>query len=313
MIKRIARRRFPCEAGNLCRLAAIVIACLSFVDSGRAQVKSFGILNKSVKQGDVIMIRISPQWQGPMACVSAFDKQYTPDKYGYVFIGVDVGTKPEKYPIYSVECGRSVGSYFEEVEVLKKDFGTPWYVGPVRMPSKAVQEHRSKDVAIMHTAYNLANKYENYTSGHFILPLKIIEETDAFGTPRLYGRYDRKNKRIRVEKEVPHGGVDLRAKTPLPVMAINSGKVLLAHYFPLRGTEGNLLVIDHGSGIISLYLHLSKFRVKAGDIVTKGQIVALTGATPRGTPPHLHLMIKVHGVNVDPISFINDFNQYVDQ
>lgn len=298
---------------KLIRLAAIVIACLSFADQSRAQVKSFEILNKSVEQGGVVLIRILPQWQESMVCISVFGKQYVPNKYGYVFIGVDVNTKPEKYPIYSVECGRSVGLYFEEVEVLKKDFGTPWYAGPVKIPSKAIQERRAKDVALMHAAYNLANKYEDYTSGHFIPPLTSVEITDTFGTSRLYGPYDRKNKKIKIERDVPHGGVDLRARTSLPVMAVNSGKVLLAHNFPLRGTEGNLLVLDHGSGVLSLYLHLSKFKVKVGDKVEKGQEVALTGATPRGTPPHLHLMIKVHGVNVDPISFINDFNQYINQ
>lgn len=301
------------------RLAAIVATCLSFADLGLAQAKSFEILNPSVKQGDVVMIRIMPQWQGSMVCVSVFDKQYIPNKYGYVFIGVDVKTeptgtqdKPGKYLAYLVECGRGVRLdwYYDEIEVAKKEFGIPWYAGPVRMSGKAVRERRVRDVAIMHAAYDLANKNENYTSGHFILPLSNVEETDAFGNLRLYGQYDRKNKRVKVEQEVPHGGVDLRAKTPLPVMAINSGKVLLAHNFPLSGTEGNLLVIDHGSGIISLYLHLSKFKVKAGDVVQKGQVVALTGATPRGTPPHLHFMIKVHGINVDPQAFIKDFNKY---
>ena len=304
------------------RLAIIVITCLFFADSSLAQAKSFEILNQRVEQGGVVIIRIFPQWQGSMVCVSAFKKQYVPNKYGYVFIGIDInieptGTqeRPTKYPAYLVECGRGVRLdwYYEEIEVLKKDFGTPWYAGPVKIPSKDVRERRSRDVALIHAAYGLANKDEDYTFGGFILPLNSVEVTDAFGTLRLYGPYDRKNKKITVEKEVPHGGVDFRAQTPLSVMAINSGKVLLAHYFPLKGTEGNLLVIDHGSGIISLYLHLSKFKVKVGDRVNKGQEIALTGATPRGTPPHLHFMIKVHGVNVDPLVFINDFNKHMDR
>ncbi len=300
-------------------LAIVIIACLSFADQSMAQAKSFEILNQRVEQGGVVLIKILPQWQGPTVCVSVFDKQYIPNKYGYVFIGIDVDTKPTgtqekpgKYLVYLVECGRGVRLdwYYDEIEVLKKEFGTPWFAGPVRTPSKAVKERRIKDVDLMHSAYRLANKFEDYTSGHFISPLSNIEVTDLFGTLRLYGTYSRKTKTITVKKEVPHGGVDFRAKTPLPVIAINSGKVLLAHNFPLRGTEGKLLVIDHGSGVLSLYLHLSKFKVKAGDKVEKGQIVALTGATPRGTPPHLHFMIKVHGTNVDPLVFIDTFNKY---
>ena len=199
------------------RLAIIVIACLSFADPSLAQAKSFEILNQRVEQGDTVIIRIFPQWQGSMVCVLAFDKQYVPNKYGYVFIGIDVNTeptgtqeRPNKYQAYLVECGRGVRLdwYYDEIEVLKKDFGTPWYAGPVKMPSKDVQERRAKDVAIIHAAYNLANKYEDHTFGDFIPPLNSIDVTDTFGTPRLYGSYDRKNKRIRVEKEVPHGGVD---------------------------------------------------------------------------------------------------------
>lgn len=299
------------------RLVAIVIVCLSFAGPSRAQVKSFEILNQSIEQGGVVVIRIFPQWQGSMVCISAFDKEYIPNKYGYVFIGVGVNTEPTgtqeklgKYPVYLAECGRGVrlNWYYDEIEVVKKDFGNPWYAGSVVIPGKTAQERRTKDVALMRAAYDMANKNEDYASGSFILPLSNIEVTDSFGTPRLYGPYNRKTKTITVKREVPHGGVDFRAKTPLPVLASNSGKVLMTHNFPLSGTEGNLLVIDHGSGIISLYLHLSKFVVKTGDMVIKGQIVAKTGATPRGTPPHLHFMVKVHGTNVDPLAFIGTIN-----
>ena len=316
------------------RLTVVAIVCLFFTNPSWAQAKSFEILNESVERGDVVVIKITPQWQGPMVCVSVFDKQFIPNKYGYVFIGVDInkettGTseKTEKYLVYLIECDRGVRLdwYYDELEVRIKEFGIPWFVGPVRTPGKAVRERRIKDVALMHGAYDLANKNEDYTSGQFILPLNNIEVTDFFGTSRLYGRYNRKNKKITVDREVPHGGVDFRAKTPLPVMAVNSGKVLLTHYFPLRGTEGNLLVIDHGSGILSLYMHLSQFRVKVGDWVERGQVVALTGDTPKGvtyrrgkpvrwnTPAHLHFMFKIHGVNVDPLAFIEIANKYRDK
>ncbi|OGN30147.1 MAG: hypothetical protein A3I26_02430 [Candidatus Yanofskybacteria bacterium RIFCSPLOWO2_02_FULL_43_10] len=301
------------------RLAAAFTVCFFVAGQSWAQTKSFETLNQNVEQGGVVLIRILPQWQGTMVCVSAFGRQYIPNKYGHVFIGVDVNTEPtdtqempDKYRAYLVECGRGVRLdwYYDEITVLKKDFGTPWYAGPVKMPNKAVQERRAKDVALMRVAYDKADKYDSHASGDFISPLINVEITDNFGTPRLYGQRDKKTKKIKIQQIIYHAGTDLRARTPLPVMAINSGKVLLAHYFPLSGTEGNLLVIDHGSGILSLYLHLSKFKVKAGDKVEKGQVVAFTGATPRGTPPHLHFMIKVHGTNVDPLAFIGIMNQH---
>lgn len=298
------------------RRARLMLTAFSFLflTLDQAYAQSFEVLDLKVGQGGVVIVRIIPQWQGPMVCISAFGKHYIPNKYGYVLIGIAANTKPEKTAVYLVECGRGVrlDGYFQEVEILERDFGASWYVGPVGKPNKAVQEQRAREIAIMHAAYDLADKSDNYTSGQFVLPLPLdtIEVTDSFGTLRLYGSYNRKTKRIKVEREVPHGGVDLRARTPLPVMAINSGKVLLAHHFPLSGTEGNLLVIDHGSGILSLYLHLSRFDVEQGDKVKKGQIVALTGATPRGTSPHLHFMIKVNGTNVDPLRFIDTMNQH---
>ena len=280
-----------------------------------ARGQPFEVLNRNSKvyQGEVAMVKISDHLKDKGLRLYAFDELYSFNENGFAFLGVSVDRKPDRYLLYLVETNGQKriqhDFYYTHIEVLEKEFGTPWYAGPVRKRSKDVQKQRAKEIAIMRNAYGLANPDEDFTEGHFILPLENNEETDQFGILRLYGTYNRRTKRIKIENKVPHGGVDLKAKTPLPVMAVNSGKVLLARNFPLRGTEGNMLVIDHGSGILSLYLHLSRFRAKIGETVEKGQVVALTGATPRGTPPHLHFMIKVHGVNVDPLVFIKTMNE----
>ena len=84
----------------------------------------------------------------------------------------------------------------------------------------------------------------------------------------------------------PHLGLDFRVPTGTPVAAMNDGTVLLARplYF-----EGNFVVIDHGQGLLTLYLHLSEFKVKEGDQVKRGQVIALSGGTGRATGPHLHV------------------------
>jgi murein DD-endopeptidase MepM/ murein hydrolase activator NlpD len=64
--------------------------------------------------------------------------------------------------------------------------------------------------------------------------------------------------------------------------------------------EGNCVVIDHGQGLLTLYLHLSKFLVKEGDDVEKGQPIGLSGGTGRATGPHLHLAVRWQGVYLDP-------------
>ncbi len=294
-----------------------LLIILAFPITSRAQTFKVLNYNSLVHQGGVLIVKIAKELKNQNLQLYVFDELYSFNENGVAFVGISVDYKPDCYPkpdrciLYLVETeGQErvqYDFYYTHVQVLEKDFGTPWYAGPSGRPNKTMRERRQKEALIKDEAYALADIETDYTSGPFIRPLDT-EETDGFGTLRLYGSRNRKTKKIKIERKVPHGGVDLRARTPLPVMAINSGKVLLTHNFSLRGTEGNMLIIDHGSGILSLYLHLSKFKVKVGDTVTKGQIVALTGKTPKGTPPHLHFMVKINGTNVDPLEFIDTIN-----
>lgn len=67
---------------------------------------------------------------------------------------------------------------------------------------------------------------------------------------------------------------------------------------------GNTIIVDHGSGIYSLYAHLSRIDVKPGDMVRNGQLVGLAGATGRVTGPHLHWGMRVQGARVDPFTLV---------
>lgn len=78
---------------------------------------------------------------------------------------------------------------------------------------------------------------------------------------------------------------------------MNSGTVLLARplYF-----EGNCVVLDHGQGLLSIYMHLSEIKVNEGDAVKRGQVVGLSGGTGRATGPHLHVAVRWQGTYLDP-------------
>jgi murein DD-endopeptidase MepM/ murein hydrolase activator NlpD len=82
---------------------------------------------------------------------------------------------------------------------------------------------------------------------------------------------------------------------------MNDGTVLLAR--PLF-YEGNFVVIDHGQGLLTLYLHLSEFKVKEGDPVKRGQVIGLSGGTGRATGPHLHVAVRWQGTYLDPAGVI---------
>ncbi|WP_336969518.1 M23 family metallopeptidase [Sphingobium aromaticiconvertens] len=97
-----------------------------------------------------------------------------------------------------------------------------------------------------------------------------------------------------------HGGVDIAGATGEPVIAPADGVVILAADHPFT-LEGNLLMIDHGHGLNSAFLHLSRIDVKAGDVVRQGQRIGAIGATGRATGPHLHWGMKWNDARIDPL------------
>ena len=115
--------------------------------------------------------------------------------------------------------------------------------------------------------------------------------TDSFGTRRIFN-----GKLASV-----HKGMDFRAATGTPVRAGNSGVVVLAR--PLY-YEGNCVIIDHGMGLFTLSMHLSRIDVREGQRVTTGERLGLSGATGRVTGPHLHWAVRWQGAYLDPAKLL---------
>jgi murein DD-endopeptidase MepM/ murein hydrolase activator NlpD len=113
-----------------------------------------------------------------------------------------------------------------------------------------------------------------------------------FGSQRIYAG----------EPGAPHSGVDVAGTTGTQVVAPADGVVILAAKAPFT-LEGNLLMIDHGMGLNSAFLHLSRIDVKTGDVVRQGQPVGAIGMTGRATGPHLHWGMKWHEERIDPQPF----------
>jgi len=100
------------------------------------------------------------------------------------------------------------------------------------------------------------------------------------------------------EPRSPHKGVDFRGADGAEVLACNAGRVIQVDdkYY-----GGNTVFIDHGQGVVSVYMHLSEIKVEEGREVSKGQVVGLVGSTGRATGPHLHFGLYVQGQAVDPM------------
>jgi len=99
-----------------------------------------------------------------------------------------------------------------------------------------------------------------------------------------------------------HMGTDFAGATGAPVRAANRGvvRIIGAFYY-----GGNVVYIDHGAGLTSAYLHLSRQLVAEGDTVERGQVIGRVGATGRVTGPHLHLIVRYGRVTVDPLSLFS--------
>jgi len=99
-----------------------------------------------------------------------------------------------------------------------------------------------------------------------------------------------------------HTGLDFPAPTGTQIHAAAGGVVLSTDYHP---AYGNLLQIDHGNGLVTRYAHTSKILVAQGDLIRRGQVVALVGSTGRSTGPHLHFEVMVDGSQQDPRKFLD--------
>ena len=127
-------------------------------------------------------------------------------------------------------------------------------------------------------------------SGNFRAPVKAMP-TASFGVRRVFN-----GKLASV-----HNGMDFRARVGTSVHASNNGVVLLARklYF-----EGNCVVLDHGLGLYTVVMHLSRIDVREGEHVAKGQLLGLSGATGRVTGPHLHWEVRWENAHLDPAKLL---------
>ncbi len=218
-------------------------------------------------------------------------------KVWFALAGVSQETKPGAYPIElhaEPFAGQSAGRFAGEAIAFEKKIRVqrqryprvPLKVpGRYTAPSPEDQREIEQDKETKAEVFKTASPDREWR-GSFAPPVNAAI-SDVFGIERVFNG----------SVQSTHQGLDFRVPNGTSVAAVNRGRVVLAR--PLF-FEGNCVVIDHGQGLLTLYMHLSKFLVKEGDDVEKGQEIALSGGTGRVTGPHLHLAVRWQGVYLNP-------------
>ncbi len=208
----------------------------------------------------------------------------------YAVAGVGLEAAQASYPLV-IEATLASG------EIVTSTYNVP--VGQVRFPfsrlsvdpnfldpNPQIRARIARERALKNELFNRVSPQPLW-EGPFRVPLQSVI-SEAFGTRRTFNRKRRSS----------HHGVDYDAHMGTPVAAMNSGKVILARNLFF---EGNCVVLDHGHGLLTLYLHLSAFKVQEGATVKRGQLIGLSGDTGRVTGPHLHAAVRWQGIYVDPV------------
>lgn len=207
----------------------------------------------------------------------------------YGAVAPDLQDKTGKALVRVKAAGKQVAA--ARIELYLRDRGArklkvdPKYL---TLSPEALKRYR-RDRELMQKVFGSFTPQSEWRGG-FMLPLDSAV-VSVFGRRSFVNGVERS----------PHGGVDLRGTTGTPVPAAADGTVALVidAYF-----SGNTVLINHGQGLVSRYLHLSQALVKSGQKVKKGEIIGKVGATGRVTGPHLDFGVKLAGARVDPQDWV---------
>ena len=254
--------------------------------------------SRAMQPGEPVLLTIRREQALTSIEVTSFQVNtagYQPDpadpRVWHALVGIDLDTPPGVYTVKV--AATSAGGPLEQdlqIKVLAKKFPTrrlsvdDAFVNP---PESARERIAAESKA---TGAIFASSSATRLWRAFVRPVPQPANS-AFGTRSIFNGQPRN----------AHSGADFLSAAGTPVKAAGAGRVRLAKslYY-----SGNTVIIDHGLGVFSLFAHLSRIDVAAGDVVTSDQVVGLVGATGRVTGPHLHWTVRVAGARVDPLGVL---------
>ena len=276
-------------------IRVLFVSLAIFVAPSVASAASISVSPEYPIQGEPLMITVS----GTSTVQSIYFDSKKLNIFYYkstptAFYGIDLYKKSATSTIKVVLIDGSIITKEVFIAARKKE------EAPLGIPQKlggntAASATKLVDTLALENAglLNLRTGTKAFWTEKFSYPLENPIVTDHYGYQRKTGQYS-----------IAHKGTDFRAKEGVKVFAMNRGVVRVAR----EGRNyGKTIVIDHGFGLQTFYMHLSKINLNVGELVQKGQVIGLSGSTGYADQPHLHLTVRIHDVSIDPIKFLEFF------
>ena len=273
-----------------------------------AQIPKFQLSEKNVSQGDVVILRRLDK------STETFKAHFLGREYGSfqfgkhqsVLLGIHFQLRPGTHTLTSQYGLRDSTASVRFVIKVKELYPKLKYEPPKRSEGeqKRINEEQEKKRETLQEM-NLSLS----SMAYFVRAVVPVKINAPFGDRRCRDRRGLKKFNCRYHLGTDYrSAFDLFHQRPEPAHAINSGKVVAIKE---NLVDGKLVILDHGNGISSEYLHLSKFLVKEGDMVVRGQKIGITGKTGSTNAIHLHLTIKMDNGKtlVDPEVFLKTLSK----
>ena len=289
--ERLRARTFPSAA------ILVLILCLAAIPAQSAAPWTVTSQPARLLNGAPVLFKVHAPSKLDSLTGTWFGHQLTfsydaPTKTWFALAGVSFDTKPGKYILELTGTPNAISTPVKQTHAfLVSAAHYPKTYVHLEVEKKFTEPNPEQQTQIAESVKVKQDYLSRVTpdrqwDGNFTAPADA-PTSDVFGSQRIFNGVAQRE----------HQGLDFRVPTGTPVAAMNSGTVLLARFLYF---EGNCVVIDHGQGLLTLYFHLSEFKVKEGDVVKPGQIIGLSGGTGRATGPHLHVAVRWQGTYLDP-------------
>lgn len=236
-------------------------------------------------------------------------KQYQETKEAVIFLKEQLEKEEELLQEAQEEVTQKEGEMSDLIEQKEKQIQN--YETDINNKEKAIKEYEAEiaaqnaTIAALEAQIAKAERELADVSGNDVGETPVYYGGGPFCWPApSYTRIsDDYGNRIHPTLGVPqfHNGVDMAAPNGSPILAAASGTVVAATY---NSSMGNYIMINHGNGLYTIYMHASALYVSAGQTVTRGQKIGAVGSTGRSTGPHLHFSVRQNGSYVNPWNFL---------